>query len=103
VGGIGMSDVATNGSPVSYYGVSYNHRSIMEDRVAIADEIGAIKFRLTSQCAKAQFPISLLDIPQAINTVDVDQDRWPGEAESQERDEAMTARENFGFIAVLVQ
>src|SRR5947208_8006370 len=103
VGGIGMGNIATHRGPVSHYRIGYHTRGIREDRIAITDERRAVKFRLAGQCADAQLTIRLLDVLQAINAVDVDQDRRVSQAETQKGDEALAPGQNFGFVSMLFQ
>ena len=72
VGGIGMRNIATHRGPVSHHRIGYHTRGIREDRIAVTNERGAVKFRLAGQCADTQLTICLLDKLQAINAVDVD-------------------------------
>src|SRR6266849_4865879 len=103
VGGIGMGNIATYLSPVSHYRVGYPGRGIIQNRVAVADERRGIQFRLASERTDVQHAIRLLEIVQARDAVDVNQDRRFSKAETQKGNEAMATSEDFGFIASLVQ
>src|SRR2546421_10579135 len=103
VRGVSMSNIATNRSPVSHHRISYHRRGIQQNGVAVADEARTIQIGLASHSTNVQYTVRLLDILQAINTVDVDQDRWPRKTETQEGNEAQASGEDFGFIAMLVQ
>src|SRR5439155_3676323 len=97
VGGIGMRNIATHCGPVSHYRIGYHTRGIREDRIAVTDERRAVQFRLAGQCANVQHTIRLLDVLQAINAVDVDQDRGISQTETQKGDEALAASQNFSL------
>src|SRR5215472_5849456 len=103
VGGVGMSDVATDGGPVSHDRIGYPDRGIEQDRVTVTDETGVIQLCLAGQGTNTQFTIRFLDVVQCGNAIDVDQDRWPGQAETQEGNEALATCQNFGVIAMLIQ
>src|SRR5215469_9990749 len=103
VGGVGMGDVATDGGPVSHDRIGYPSRGIEQDRVTVTDEIGVIQLCLASQGTNTQFTIGFLDVVQRGNATDINQDRWPGQAKTQEGNKAVATCQDFGIVAVLIQ
>src|SRR6266852_8683288 len=103
VGGVGMGEVATDGGPVSHYRISYTGRSIEQDGVTAADEAGVIQFCFAGKRTNTQYTIRFLDVVQCGDSIDVDQDRWPGKAETYKGNETLATCQNFGVVAVLVQ
>src|ERR1051326_3808910 len=96
-----MGDITANFGPVFHNRSGYRTRGIKQDGIAVANEGGTIQFCLACQCADAQLTIGLPDVLQAINAVDVDQDRGASQTKTQERDEALATGQNFSLLMFL--
>src|SRR5215472_13551504 len=103
VGGVGIGDVATDGGPVSHDRIGYPSRGIEQDRVTVTDEARVIQFCLAGQGTDTQYAVGFLDVVQFGDAIDINQDRWPGQAETQEGNEALATCQDFGIVAMLIQ
>src|SRR5205823_11734769 len=74
-----------------------------EDRVALLHDLGALQRRLARPASDAEHPALFLDVLEARDLADVDEVTRLAEAELEERQEALAAREDLGVLVLREQ
>ena len=99
-GGIGVGEAAADRPPVPDLHVTDLRHRLGEERAALAHERGRLDGALAGHRPDGEMPVVEADAREAVDVVEIDDVRRPHEAEAQQRDEALPAREHLRLVAV---